>query len=59
MNIKDKLSNNPLAIGNAFNTNFHLQLQIFLIKFFLERILLIIMNQYLIYDTSLDNLLRQ
>jgi hypothetical protein len=59
MNIKDKLSNNPLAITNAFNTNFHLQLQIFLIKIFLEKILLIIMIQHLICDRTLDNLLQR
>ena len=57
MNIKDKWSSNPLAIANAFNTYFsHQLLKIYLLKISLERTLLIIMIQYLIYVRILDSL---
>ena len=45
MNINDKLSSNPLAIANAFNSYFSPVAEMSLSKTFLERILLIIMIQ--------------
>jgi hypothetical protein len=59
MNIKDKLSSNPLDIANAFNTHFSSVAKNLLNKiFFLERTLLIIKIQYLIYIRILDSLFR-
>jgi hypothetical protein len=54
MNIKDKFPNNPLAIANAFNTYFSPVAENLLIKNFLERTILIIKIQYLIYIRILD-----
>ena len=45
MNINDKLSSNPVAIANAFNSYFLSVAEKLLIKTFLERILLVIMIQ--------------
>ena len=56
MNIKDKLSSNPLAIANAFNIYFSSVAGNLLIKNFPGRILSIIMIQYLIYIRNLDSL---
>jgi hypothetical protein len=49
MNIKDKVSSNPLVIANAFNAYFLSVTENLLIKKFSGKISLIIMTQYLMY----------
>ena len=59
MNIKDKISSNPLAIGNASNTYFLSVAENLLIKNFLGKTLLTIRVQYLIYSRILDSLFQR
>ena len=58
MNIKEKLSSNPVAIANDFNTYFSLVAENLLIKIVFERLPSIIMIHYLIYIRILDSLFR-
>jgi len=59
MNIKDKLSNNPLTFANAFNTYFSFAVENLNKNVSGKNTVnnIIIMIQYLICDRILDNLL--